>query len=119
MAGPYGGDWLLTSGGPGARPELTGSALSAPIVLPSSGHLEVLVGFAGRRPRGLSLQILEQGEGRRRTVALPIPAVPHALATARWEIDPSWAGVQIRIRLGDESPEALLYLDDVWVVDGG
>lgn len=117
MAGPYGGEWLLTSGGPGGRVGLTGSATSEVIELPPSGRLELLVGFAGRRPSGLSILLEEQGGGGR-TARLQIPRVPNALATVRWEIEPSWTGAQIRIRLGDEAPEALLYVDDVWVVAG-
>lgn len=117
MAGPYGGEWLLSSGGSGGRLELVGSAVSEVITLPEAGRLELLVGFAGRRARGLSVQIVEEGGGGR-TARIAVPRVPHALAPVRWSIEPSWAGAQIRVRLGDESPEALLYVDDVWVAAG-
>ncbi|MEX1366345.1 MAG: glycosyltransferase 87 family protein [Nannocystaceae bacterium] len=115
MAGPYGGDWLLGSGGPGGRLELTGYATTPAVELPETGALQMLVGFAGRRARGLFVELVEQGGGGR-TVRLPVPGVPHALSTLRWAIDPSWSGAQIRVRLGDESPEALLYFDDLWLV---
>ncbi len=114
-AGPYGGDMLLTSAGTAGRLPMMGSATSPVITLPQHGRLELLVGFGGRRSAGLSVEIVEQSETRR-TVALPIPAVPHALAPVRWEIEPDWVGAQIRVRLGDQAPEAALYVDDVWLV---
>lgn len=113
-AGPYGGQWLLSSGGRGGRLPLRGSADSAAITLPAAGELQMLVGYTGRRPRGLSVQIVEDGDTR--AVALPIPRTPDALALVQWTIEPDWAGAQIRVRLGDESPEASLYFDDLWLV---
>lgn len=114
VAGPYGGDRLLTSAGPSGRLDLQGSVRSGVITLPATGHLELLVGFAGPRPRGLAVEIVDEGSDR--TTSLPIPSTPNALAPVRWEIDPSWAGAQIRIRLRDEAPKASLYMDDLWLV---
>lgn len=113
-AGPFGGQWLLSSSGRGARMQLMGTAESSVIALPSDGRLQMLVGYAGRSPRGLSLEIVEVGEAR--IARVPIPKVANALATVTWEIDPQWAGAQIQVRLGDKAPEASLYFDDFWLV---
>ncbi len=116
VAGPYGGEFLLSSAGPRGSLQLTGEAVSAAFALPEAGHVELLVGFAGRRPRGLSVWIEEAGGGGR-TVALPIPPTPHSLSTVRWEVPPEWAGAHVHLRLGDHSAKASLYIDDVWTVD--
>ncbi|MEM9462605.1 MAG: glycosyltransferase family 87 protein [Myxococcota bacterium] len=116
LAGPYGGEYLLTSAGVRGDLKLTGTATSPLVSLPEKGHLEMLLGFAGRRPRGLSVWLEEDGGGGR-TVRLDVPATPHSLSTVRWEITPAWSGVQIRVRLADHSPKAALYFDDLWVVE--
>ncbi|MCA9705088.1 MAG: DUF2029 domain-containing protein [Myxococcales bacterium] len=117
LAGPYGGDYLLSSTGARGSLALTGHARSPVITLPERGRLELLVGFAGRRARGLRVW-LEEEDGAGRTVRLDLPPTPHALSTVRWEIEPQWAGAQIRVRLGDDTPEAALYCDDLWIVEG-
>ena len=116
LAGPYGGEYLLSSGGIRGDLKLTGTVTSPLVSLPANGRLEMLLGFAGRRPRGLSVWLEEDGGGGR-TVRLDVPATPHSLSTVRWEITPEWSEAQIRVRLGDQSPKAALYFDDLWVVE--
>jgi len=117
VPGPYGGEFLLSSAGPRGDLRLTGEAVSAPFALPAHGRVELLLGVAGRGPRGLRVWLEEQG-GAGRTVRLPVPAALNALAPVRWAIEPDWAGAQLRVRLGDDSPAAALYVDDLWVVAG-
>ncbi|MCX4243736.1 glycosyltransferase family 87 protein [Paraliomyxa miuraensis] len=114
LAGPYGGEMLLTSAGPSGRLELQGRVCSPIIELPASGHLELLAGFAGRRSRGLTVELVEEAGGR--TVTLAIPPTPHSLHSLRWESPPEWAGARARLCLGDHSSEAALYVDDLWLV---
>ena len=115
LAGPYGGDYLLASGGHRGRVLDTGEAVSPTIELPQSGALEMLLGSSGRR-RGLSVELVAvDGDDR---VPLKIPKGRHRLGVVRWEIEPAWAGREVTLRLEDRSPDAALYFDDLWIVPG-
>lgn len=116
LAGPYGGEYLLSSGGHRGRELDTGEAVSPTIELPQSGALEMLLGSSGRR-QGLSAEIVAaDGEER---VTLKIPPGRHRLGIVRWEIEPAWAGREVVLRLEDRSPDAALYFDDLWIVASG
>lgn len=117
MVGAYGGDWLLSSGGRSGRHALVGTTTSPVITLPELGWLQMRAGFAGKRARGLWIELVEQ-DGGGRTVRLKLPRRRDALGTLRWSIPADWAGAQIRVRLGDEAPEASLYFDELWVSAG-
>jgi len=112
MAGPYGGEYLLCSAGRAGRLLDTGEAVSPVIELPQGGALEMLVGSAGRR-RGLSVQIV-RADGEEQ-VSLKIPKGRNRLATVRWEIDATWAGAEVVVRLEDAAPDGALYFDDLWL----
>ena len=112
MAGPYGGEYLLSSAGGAGRLLDTGEVLSGLIDLPERGALVMLLGSTGRR-RGLLVEIVSSDESQR--AKLTIPRGRHRLSTVRWPITPQWAGLQVRLRLEDASPEGALYLDDLWL----
>jgi hypothetical protein len=111
--GPYGGEYLLSSAGASGEPKLTGTATSPAFTLPSAGRLEALVGTTGRAQR-LAVVLLDDGGDRE--VELPIPSTRLQLASLRWPIPAEWAGASVRLRLTDESTDAALFVDDVWIV---
>ncbi|MEM7152722.1 MAG: glycosyltransferase family 87 protein [Myxococcota bacterium] len=117
MVGSYGGDWLLSSGGRSGRDVLVGTTTSPLITLPQEGSLRMRAGFAGKRVRGLWIELVEHGGGGR-TQRLRVPRSRNALSEVRWPIPADWAGAQVRVRLGDEAPEASLYFDELWVSAG-
>jgi hypothetical protein len=113
--GPYGGQYLLSSATGGGGLKARGEAMSAPFSLPAGGYVQMLLGTSGGS-KGLTAEIVEVG-GRGRRVMLDIPRTRYWLEPVSWEIDESWNGAQVQLRLADESPEAALWLDDLWIVE--
>ncbi len=111
--GPFGGEYLLSSAGPSGDPKLTGTATSPTFTLPRSGRLEVLVGTTGRADR-LTLTLVQPDDGR--ALELPIPPTRLQLAPLHWAVTPEWSGATVQLRIGDDSAEAALFLDDLWIV---
>jgi hypothetical protein len=111
--GPYGGEYLLSSAGASGDIAMTGTATSPAFTLPRTGRLELLVGTTGRAD-GLTLTLVESD----REQDLTIPKTRLELAPLEWTVPPDWAGTSVRLRLTDDSTDAALFLDDVWVVPG-
>ncbi len=111
--GPVGGGSYYSSAGPRGALKATGSARSAPFVLPEGGAVELLLGSVGTRDR-LEAAIVA-GDDR---VPLPLPQTHLSLAPVRWDVPSQWAGREVVLELRDDAPTAALFVDDVWLVPG-
>lgn len=109
--GPVGGRYYYSSAGVGGDLGATGSARSAPFVLPHGGRVELLLGAVGKRGR-LSAALVS-GEDR---TALEIPPTHLSMAPVRWSVPADWAGREVVLELRDDSQKAALFVDDVWLV---
>lgn len=110
VAGPHGGRYLLSGIG---RPRGRGHATSPPFVL-DGGAVELLVG-ASRSSERLVVEIVEEG-GAERVIELPVPRTRFTLATLRWEVPVDMRLATVRLRLRDDDPRSVMFMDDLWVV---
>lgn len=112
--GPHGGARLLSSAASGKRLEGVGEVRSPAFVLPEGGALELWLGTSGTSRHGDALRAeLVAADGRR--VSLKLPRTRFDLGRVRWSVTPEWVGVEVRLHLVDEDPEAALFADDVWL----
>ncbi len=133
ILGPHGGEQLIGSALGSAGLKATGS-LESPVFHGSSGAvLELLVGFSKGDRRGLSITVeVLGGDGSSggsagddtvevlRRVALPLPKVePWRLTPLRWEFPAEFVGQPLRLQIADESSSAAIFIDDLWICDGG
>jgi len=110
--GPYGGEYLLSSA---AETGLRGRGIaeSPSLGLPRDGALELLVGTSIVRT-GLRIAIVDRETAR--TLELSVPAGRFTLHPLHWDIPADWAGHTVRLIVEDTSPDAAIFLDDVWWV---
>lgn len=109
--GPVGGAYYYSSAGVRGDLKATGSARSAPFVLPERGTLELLVGAVGKRER-LAVTVVA---GQQRA-PLPLPDTHLSMAPVRWEVPQGWGGREVVLELRDDAKKAALFVDDIWVV---
>ena len=109
--GPVGGRYYYSSAGVRGDLKATGRTRSAPFVLPRGGRVELLLGAVGKRGRlGVALVA---GEDR---AALSIPPTHFSMAPVQWSVPADWAEREVVLELRDDSEQAALFLDDVWLL---
>jgi hypothetical protein len=111
--GPHGGRRLLSSAAGHKRLAAQGEVRSSVLHIPKGGALELWIGSSSPSDRLRAELIADDGSDRE--FELEIPDTRFALVPVRWEVPDELAGVPLRLHLIDRSPDAALFVDDLWV----
>ena len=112
--GPHGGARLVSSARSGPRLAGRGELRSPVFQLRAGGAVAVWLGTSGTSV-GLAAQLIREDDGSL-VVDLPLPRTHFDLAPVRWAVPEGLGGVAVRLHLVDESADAALFADDLWVL---
>lgn len=116
--GPHGGAALLGSAARRRGLAATGEARSPAFVAPAGAVLELLVGVSAGDRGGLLL-FLEAADDPTIRAEMAPPATPAwALEPLRWPIPAALSDRPIHLVIRDESANAAIFVDDVWLIPG-